>query len=776
MTTRPSHTRRLATIGLLLSAILAAAGLIALTVYGLTLSRQIDTRFAGRRWQVPSRVFSASMLLYPGQQLNRPLFMDKLKRLNYRRVSTYPTQKGDLNASPERLLIYLHNAYFTNGEREGFPVGIRFQGSRIEAMWRTDTNEPLSTLEIEPEELALLFGPERERRRLVSIADIPEHLIHAVLAAEDAGFFDHHGISVSGMARALYKNLVAGEVLQGGSTITQQMAKNYFLKPDRTLSRKLREIFIALIIELKYDKRDILEIYFNEIYFGQKGASSINGAGEAAHFYFGKSVAHLTLPEAAMLAGLIKGPNVYSPYVNPDVAMDRRNHILREMARHGWVAEDDLPTLTAAPLNPAGYIAQSRSAPYFIDYLQGQLADLYTKDDLAGLGLSIFTTLDTMVQAAAETALENHLSRLEQTMPALKPSAAEPRENRQLQGAVIVMQPRTGHILAMVGGRNYGQSQFNRATQSYRQTGSLFKPFVCLSALERFTPATVLSNEPRSYPTENGTWEPDNYEPVTEMHVSMRRALAKSYNRAIVDLAMQTGIPNIIQTADALGLSERLKPYPSLALGAFEAAPIQMARAYCAFAADGILPFPLSLKHVTSSTGAILNRRQIRINRVMSAAKAFIISSMLRSVVEDGTARSLAKLGIRFPLAGKTGTSSDYRDAWFVGYTPDILALVWIGFDRNESMHAPGAVAALPVWAALLKAVPQYTSGAWFRTPPGVVTKTICTASGQLSSQFSCPDVREEFFLEDNVPDTVCPIHGVRILDKLLKGLKTIAE
>ncbi|MBW2220224.1 MAG: hypothetical protein JRF40_12155, partial [Deltaproteobacteria bacterium] len=313
-------------------------------------------------------------------------------------------------------------------------------------------------------------------------------------------------------------------------------------------------------------------------------------------------------------------------------------------------------------------------------------------------------------------------------------------------------------------------------TQSYRQTGSLFKPFVCLSALDSFTPVSIFSNESKVYTTTDGTWEPKNYKPVMEMQVSMRTALAKSYNRAIVDLAMQTGIENIIKTADALKLSARLKPYPSLALGAFEASPIEIARAYCVFAADGILPFPLALKNVTSSNGNVLNRRQIRINRVMSPAKAFIISSMLRTAVEEGTARSLGSLGIQFPVAGKTGTSSNYRDAWFAGYTPDILALVWVGFDKGDSIHASGAIAALPVWAELLKSIPQYVSGSWFRMPPGVVKKTICTESGMLSSRFGCPDVKEEIFLEENIPDTVCPIHGIRLFDNLLNGLKKFAE
>ena len=308
----------------------------------------------------------------------------------------------------------------------------------------------------------------------------------------------------------------------------------------------------------------------------------------------------------------------------------------------------------------------------------------------------------------------------------MNPSLKRSKPEERLQGAITVMQPKTGYILAMVGGRDYTQSQFNRITQARRQPGSAFKPLVFLTALEEFTPTYELSNEPKSYEIDGKVWQPQNYEPIPEKRVSLRSALARSINLATVDLAMQVGLDRVVSTATSFGFSTPLKPYPSLALGACEVVPLELARAYCAFAADGVLPYPLSLKAVLDEEGTILERRHMRIRSVVSPAKAFIMCSMLKSAVTEGTARSLKNMGIVVPVAGKTGTTNGFRDAWFVGYTPDILALVWVGFDDGSSIHVAGSAAALPIWAELIKSIPQYISGNCFKVPPGVVKRIVC--------------------------------------------------
>jgi len=728
---------------------------LGLVLYCWHLSQEIEGRFSDRRWSIPSRVFSDTTILYPGQNINRALFLDKLHRLRYIEVSHEPERRGELQALGSVMDIFLHDLDVPSRKRKGFPAQIRFSKNRIDSIVRLDSGEPVPLLELEPEEIMLFYGPERELRQLVSIDQVPEHLIHAILAAEDSRFFQHHGFDPKGILRALWTNLRHGAIRQGGSTITQQLAKSYFLTPERRLSRKMKELLMAITLEVMYDKKEILEIYLNEIYLGQKGTVSISGVGEACYFYFGKHVSELSLAEAATIAGLIKAPNYYSPYVDRERSGRQRNTVLRAMHKNGWLSDQELQTVLSLPLDPVASSVYGKKAPYFMDYLSEQLTTLYPPETLSSLGLSIYTTLDTQVQAAAEEALARGLARLEKSNPTL--SRVDPE--KRVQGAIIVMHPKTGYILAMVGGRDYSVSQFNRITQARRQPGSAFKPFVFLSGLDAFTPVSMLSNEPKSYVVDGELWQPQNFEPVSEDHASVRSALAKSINRATVDLAMQVGLDHIVSTASTFRFSTPIHSYPSLSLGAFEVIPLELARAYCAFAADGVLPYPLSLKEVVAEDGQVLERRHATIEHVTCPAKAFIMSSMLRTVVEEGTACSLKSLGIFFPLGGKTGTTNGYRDAWFVGYTPNILALVWVGFDNGDSVQTTGSGAALPIWADLMNSIPEYVSGEWFKMPQGVVTRIVCSESGRLAVPKACPQRVEEIFLAENVPQEYCPLH-----------------
>lgn len=767
-----SHSRRV-----ILKRLIGVAG-IALVMIGLSLllycwhlSSQIEKRFSGRRWSIPSRVFSDTTILYPGQNINRGLFHDKLNRLGYWEVPDEPKRKGEMRTSASLVELFLHNLEVPSRSRDGFPVQVRFQENRIESIVNLNTGEPLPILEMEPEEVALFFGSERERRQLISIDQVPRDVIYAVLAAEDKRFYEHRGLDPWGILRALYINLHQAEIRQGGSTITQQLAKNYFLTPERTLSRKIKELFMSITMEFMYEKNEILEIYLNEIYLGQKGTAAINGLGEASYFYFGKPVSELSLIEGSTIAGLIKGPNYYSPYIDKKRCQDRRNMVLNTMYKDGWISDEELQTALLAPVNTIGFRDYGKKAPYFIDYLSKQLATLYSPESLSSLGLSIYTTLDTQVQMAAERALRKGLERLEKSDPSLNRTDHE----KKLQGAIIVMQPKTGYVLAMVGGRNYSVSQFNRITQARRQPGSAFKPFVYLSALNQFTPASMLSNEPISYEINGELWQPQNYAPIAKDRVSLRDALAKSINLATVDLAMQIGLYRILSITTSFRFSTPFELYPSLSLGAFEVIPLELAIAYSPFAASGVLPYPLSLKEVLDENGKILERRHMTIERVISPEKAFIMSSMLRSVVDEGTARSLKGMGITFPVAGKTGTTNNFRDGWFVGYTPDILALVWVGFDDGNSINLPGSSSALPIWADLIGAIPHYVSGGWFKMPQGVVKRIICSESGQLAVKNGCPKPLEEVFLTNNVPTSYCPLHPrVDRFKRILKSVKDL--
>ena len=749
--------------------IFVLAGL-SVAIYGWHLSAQVEKRFSARRWSIPSTVYSDTMLLYPGQRFNASNFTQKLIGLGYRRKSHPPSKKGEIQIGPTEINIYLNDLKTPWRTREGFAVRVEYSDAQIETLTRIDNGERVAILELEPEEIMQFFGPERERRHLISIEQVPEHLVLAVLAAEDHRFFKHYGVDLRGILRALIANLRHGAIRQGGSTLTQQLAKNYFLTPARTLTRKLKEALLAVIIELKYDKKEILEIYLNEIYLGQKGSVAINGVGEAAYFYFGKSVKELTLSDAAIMAGLIKAPNHYSPYIDKARSRGRRNVVLQSMHRKEWLSEAELQEGLKQPVIAFGFTVADTKAPYFIDYLTEQLKALYQPEDLASLGLSIYTTLDTQVQMAAETALAKGLMRLENANPDLQREAPV----QKIQGAIVVMQPKTGHILALVGGRNYSISQFNRITQAQRQPGSAFKPLVYLSSLNQFTPTSLLSNDPKSYTVNGKVWEPQNFEPVTEYTVSLKDALKKSYNLATVDLAIKTGLDRIVDMAARFHFSTPIKPYPSLALGAFEVIPLELARAYCVFAAEGVQPFPISLKGVVDEHDKILDQKHLNIERLISPADAFLMTAMLQSVVNAGTARSLRWRGVSWPVAGKTGTTNDFKDAWFVGYTPDILALVWVGFDNGDPIAATGAAAALPIWADLMNAIPQYRSETDFKMPKGVEKIMVCSVTG-LMAVAGCPEPGEVYFLAGRTPTEHCPLHEkAGIAAKIIEGVKDL--
>ena len=753
--------------------VLGALGIFIALIYGWYLSSQIEKRFSSRLWHIPSRVYSDTTLLYPGQLFRPDHLQEKLSRLRYRIVDSRPQKKGEVQISGSHLEIFLNDFTIPNFSRPGFPVRIRYDRQIIRSIERTDKRETMAILELEPEEIGQFYGQERQRRQLVSIRQIPSHFIYAVLAAEDSRFYDHHGFDPIGILRAFYVNLRYGEIRQGGSTITQQLAKNFFLTPERTFKRKLNELLLSVIVELMYEKDQILEIYLNDIYLGQSGSVAINGVGEAAAFYFGKRIEEISLPEAATIAGLIRAPGHYSPLQHKDRSRLRRDDVLKAMTVKNWINSEEFEAARSHPIRSIGETVSVNKAPYFLDYLSLQLETLYSPKDLTRLGLSIYTTLDTRVQIAAERALQHRLNRLEETIPELK--RMDP--SRRLQGAVIVIQPKTGFILAMVGGRDYNTSQFNRITQSRRQPGSAFKPFVYMAALDSLTPASRLSSIPRTYLIDNKEWTPENFSDDNEMDVSMRTALATSNNRATVDMAMQVGLDSIVRQVSVFQFSTPIKPYPSLALGAFEVVPLELARAYCTFASDGVLPYPLSLKDVTDDQGQLLNQVHLNIENLLTPAKAYIVTDMLRSVVTDGTARSLGSWRLPGPVAGKTGTTNNFRDAWFVGYTPDILGLVWVGFDNGEPINASGSKAALPIWADLVTSIPHYLTGADFKVPKDVIRILVCNESGQLAEGRACPQPYEEAFLVGNQPDRPCPVHPAQgPLKVIINGLKGLIE
>jgi len=758
---------------LIVATILFLAGIAGIFSYGWHLGRQIDRRFSGRLWQIPSTVYSDTHLIYPGQRIDLKTLAAKLQRLGYRRVPHRPRTKGQIRLRPSAAEIYLQDLHTATQDRAGFAVRLVLADGRVNRIEAVDGRSALPLLELEPEEIGRFYGPQRERRELVSLQFVPRHLLRAVLAAEDRRFYEHPGFDPRGILRAMLVNVRSGSIRQGGSTITQQLAKNFFLSDERTLTRKFNELLMAVIVEHRYSKDQILEIYLNEIYLGQQGSIAINGVGAAARHFFGKTVQSLTLAESATLAGMIRSPGRYSPIAHPQRCRDRRNAVLEAMHYEGWINEDELAAAGARSVSTADGSRAVQQAPYFMDYLSRQLDSLYSPRDLSTMGLSIYTTLDTQVQEAAETALERGLKRLVHAHPTLRREDPQKR----LQGAMVVLQAATGSVLAMVGGRDYAQSQFNRITQSRRQPGSAFKPLIYLAGLEVVSPASRLSNRPRTYPVDDKLWRPRNFAPDAPAEVSVRQALAHSYNLATVDLALEVGLEKIVNWVERFEFSTPVKPYPSLALGAFEIIPLELARAYCVFASGGILPYPLSLKDVVHEDGRVLKQSHLTLKRLISPATAYIMTSMLQSVVQEGTGRRLETWNLASAVAGKTGTTNDYRDAWFVGYTPELLALVWVGFDDGTPVGVAGGTAALPIWADLLQSLPQYDSGADYPVPAGVVQRVVCSETGLVAEDRSCPEPVSEVFLEGRAPDEPCPLHPARDpIRRMIDGVRELFE
>ena len=720
--------------------------------YFVYFSIAIQERFASRKWSIPARVFSASTLIYPGQTLSLARTQEMLERRSYQQATGRELRAGEYQPGANKLAVHLRDFHFPGKEIPSQKVLLRFQQDKIAAI--DGPHGPLPFLELEPLDMARLFGAKRESRLLISIKQAPDYLVNAVIAIEDHRFYEHPGVDWWGISRALWADLRAGGIVQGGSTITQQLVKNYFLKPERTLKRKAVEASMALILESSYSKDEILEMYLNEIYLGQRGSAAIHGMGEAARYYFGCNVEDLALPEAATLAGMIRAPNTYFPYRHEQACKDRRNAVLKRMLELGMITPRNFETASSMPLRVAENPLPLKVAPYQVDTVRQQLQELYDPGVLEEEGLTIYTTLHPEVAQAAEKAVKEGLEQLEAERPRLKSGSP----GGPLQAVLLVVQPKTGAVLALVGGRDYETSSFNRALYAHRQPGSAIKPLVYLAALDQFSTVSWLTDEPRTYRVSGQQWSPRNYDGRYRGRVMLRQALEQSLNAATLQLALDVGLDRIIGTARQMGIQSPMQPVPSLALGAFEVTPLELARAYATLDNEGQQPFLLTVKQVVAANGTVQQQRHMDLTSVTPASKAYIINSLLEGVMQRGTARNARAMGIDFPCAGKTGTTSNYQDSWFVGYTADLLALVWLGFDDNTGTGLTGASGALRIWVRFMNLIRPWIHPQPFRMPPGVVERYICPESGLLATPY-CPQRQIEPFLSDNVVTQVCDIH-----------------
>ena len=730
----------------------------AVTLVGL--DRQVRARFEGTAFRVPSRVYSAPAILYPGLDWKLFGLRDALGRLGYRDASSAEgLPPGQFVWSRDRVRVHLRDFEHPTRREPARDIELRLRGSRIDDIRELPSGRSVGAVLLEPESIGAYYGPVREQRELVSLDDVPQHLIDAVLAVEDQRFESHSGIDLRRIAGALLANLRAGRVAQGGSTLTQQLVKNFFLTPERTLRRKLREAAMALIVEARYEKDAILEAYLNEIYLGQRGSTAVHGVGEASHLYFGKEAERLTVAESGLLAAIIQSPNGISPYRDATRAVARRDLVLELMHGQGRIDEETLAAARAEPLRLAAVTPDPGDARYFLDLLHRQLTEVYTSEQLTEEGLRIYSTLDRRLQRIAATALGDGIERIEKRIPSL----VVEEEGRRLQGCIVVLRPQTGELLALVGGRDYRVSQFDRCSQARRQPGSVFKPFVYIAALEPrdgepvITLASVLDDSPLEVKTRDGPWRPRNYDGEFHDRVGVREAIERSLNVATVRLALEVGPPRVVDVAQRLGIESHLPAVPSLALGTAEVSPLELARAYATLASGGVRPETQAIEDVVDPSGAVLARRELSFQRVLDAGTAYLATSLLEGVAQNGTAAGLRAGGLTGPIAAKTGTSDEERDLWFAGFTPDLVAVVWIGFDEPRSVGLPSSQGALPVWRRFMEEASGGRVRGIFPRPSNLERAEIAATTGAIALRGCRDERRTEYFLPGTLPSTFCP-------------------
>ncbi len=739
-------------------------------LHALYLYYKVGSGMSRDSWEVPSILYGRPTRIHAGDSVENLRLYERLRRLSYRKVQGAPSKEGTWSEDAGKLRIHVRDFRCGAEEERSYVAEIGIREGRVETM-ATAEGTPVGEVLLDPEEVGRIMGPGNEARRIVPLSAIPVQLQNAVLAAEDARFYRHFGIDLVGIARAFLANLRSLRFAQGGSTITQQLAKNFFLTPKKSVWRKLREAELALVMEYRYSKKQILESYLNKIYFGQDGARGIYGVEEAARFYFSKSAGEVSLEEAALLAGIINSPSRYSPFRMPADARDRRNWVLSRMSKLGMIGEKEAARAIRSPVLTGGGTRKVRAAGYFTDYVQRSSEEAIGDEKLYRAGYRIYTSLDPYQQSAAEAAVSAGLAEIGGG------GGGEP-----LEAALVAVDPRTGETTAMVGGRGYGDTQFNRAADAHRQAGSAFKPFVLLAAMQeasrgkgKVTLATPVSGEPLTVDVPGGTWTPANFEDKTYGTITVRKMIEDSVNTAAVRLAMQVGLDTVVSAARDAGIRSPLSPVPSLALGSFEVTPVELAYAYATLASGGLRHEPYALEAILGPSGEPVFTSNPAGKQAVDPRAAWLVSAALDGVIERGTGATARSL-VPFPVAGKTGTTDEYRDSWFAGYTPEVACVVWVGNDSGKSTGLTGARGALRIWARFMKSLYPAAGPAAPPVPQGIVTAEIDPATGYLATS-ACPERFTETFLEGTVPTETCTLHPVHpLVDTVQKGLRGIGD
>jgi len=757
-------TRKPGIILLSTLALLAIVSISTFTYFYIQYSKLIDKKLRGGPFTSTSRIFATPQTVGIGDTMTASEVVARLRRSGYNESRSNRT--GWFSAKPDSVEIFPGPESVFSQE----PGVLNFSGGKLARIVSLSDNTPRNQYQLEPQLITNLYDRNREKRRLVKYDEIPEVLVHAVISVEDKRFFQHVGFDPIGIIRAAYVDVKDRRNAQGASTLSQQLARGMFLKSEKSYGRKVEELMITLILEQKLSKKEIFEFYCNQIDLGHKGSFTIRGFGEAAEAYFGKSLRSASIAEAATLAGMVQRPSYFNPYRHGDRVVERRNTVLSLMRQNGYIDDRQYGIAVDTPLKlSTGAGGESSDAPYFVDLLHDELQTKFQDYDFQTEAYRVYSSLDMDLQRAANEAVRTGMASVDEQLRKQKrfKGMAVPEP----QVALIALDPHTGQIRAIVGGRSYAASQLNHIT-SKRQPGSIFKPWVYAAAMNTginggqrtLTPATTVVDEPTTFWFDGHPYEPGNFMHEFYGVTTLRRALAKSMNVSTIKVAEMVGYGAVVNLAKKAGINEDVHATPSMALGSYEATPIEMAGSYTVFANRGVYVRPTFVSAIKSSTGSNLYQEHPDTKQVLDPRVNYLMVSMLEEVMRSGTAAGVRGRGFTVPAAGKTGTS---RDGWFAGFTSELLCVVWIGFDDNRELNLEGAHSALPIWADFMKRAllsRSYHDAKAFPAPSGVVTITIDPESGMPATAF-CPQTRPEVFISGTEPVGACPLHGGGSMD-----------
>ncbi|OOC10135.1 penicillin-binding protein 1B [Thioalkalivibrio halophilus] len=736
----------------LLGLLLAGAGVGVLYVQNL--DREIRAQFEGQRWALPARVYARPLELYPGRRLDRERLVTELEALNYQR-SGKGARAGEYEVNDGTVALTTRPFTFGDGPEPARSVRVQMDRGHVRSITDRDTGAAVDLMRVEPLLIGSIYPTHGEDRVVVDLDEVPPALIGALIAIEDRRFMSHRGVDPAGIARAAWANLRAGRTVQGGSTLTQQLVKNFYLTREQTLSRKLNEAVMALILEHRYSKEAILEAYVNEVFLGQAGERAIHGFGQAARFYYQRPLNELRLDQLALLVGLARGASYYDPRRHPERARARRDRVLNAMHETGLADADTVATARGMPLDVSPAMPGGSRFPAFLDLVRRELRAEYADEDLRSDGLRIFTSLDPVIQLAVE-------ERVREEVAAVAPRAGEHAE--ELQAAAVVTDARSGEVLALVGDRNPAYPGFNRAVEARRQIGSLVKPFVYLAALtnpRRYTLASLLEDRPVTLQLAHGEpWTPRNFDREHRGEVTAWEALVQSYNVPTVRLADRIGVSQLVDILQTFGLQATPAPNPSLALGALELSPLQVAGLYQGLASGGYATGTRAIRDVLDADDEVLSHYGLELRGAVPDGAVRLLGEALHDVTVDGTGRAIGQRLPQRRLAGKTGTTNDFRDAWFAGYDDRHVGVVWLGMDDNRATGLTGGSGAAPVWAGIMGELPGGSIEEGRHPSIEYHEIDLDSAARIVDEDHACERVRRLPFWQNSAPEAVAECEG----------------